>query len=141
MTGEIILIMKLMIFILFFCLSSIQPTASGEAQELKTYSMEVELKKNEINTFKIPFSGDNRVIIEITKQPQNLKILPYSEKMSIICLPDEGFSGKDCFYFRFYDGEIVSNISKCTITVGEEKAKKKSARQKITERIYRSKRI
>ena len=139
MTGEFILVMKLMIFILFFCLSSMGPAASGET--LKTNSFKIELEKNEINTFKIPYSGDNRVIIEITKQPKHIKVLPNSEKMSIVCLPEEGFSGKDCFYFRFYDGEAMSNISRCTITIGKEMTRKKSSREKITERMYRSRRI
>ena len=139
-TGELILTMKLLIFILFFCFSATQTTASGKnIKELRTYPFEVLIEKNEINTFKIPYSGNNRVIIEITQKPKHVKVLPYSEKMSIVCIVPENFCGEDLFYFRIYDGEVMSNISKCTIIAGQ--PEKKSVKQQITERLYRSRRV
>ena len=125
--------MRLLIFILFFCLFLTPQQASGkDASEYICISVE----KNSQKTFKIPDMGNNSIIIEICKKPHNGIIFPNSLKKSITYMPKEGFVGTDSFSFRIIDDKGVSDISQCEVMVSKDV--KMSKRQKIKQRMYGS---
>lgn len=93
--------------------------ASFDDEECTTYSIELTTDKNTPIGSELMYSGDNVCTAEITVNPHFGRVEIDGKSMSFTYIPNNGFTGEDCFYYRVSDGRISSNVSKCTIKVAK----------------------
>ena len=100
-----------------------ESAAAGD--DIKTFPISVRGEKNSEINGDFNCIGDNICWVEISFYPKHGKLEADGELLTFTYIPDENFTGRDCFYYKVSNGRYTSNVSKCDIRIKNSSADKK----------------